>query len=75
MNRPKAPADLWERLDAIRGEELVAEKPPGSFDSADYASRYHLSPGRARAQLRKLRSSGKVREVGRRGMCIFYRPT
>lgn len=73
MSRPKAPADLWEQLDGIRRETLVAAKPLNSFTSAEYAARYHLSSGRARDQLRRLRASGKVKEVGHCGMCIFYR--
>lgn len=75
MSRPKPPADLWQRMEAMRESLRVVDTPPeGSIDAKAYAEHFNVGVGRASFQLNKLTSQGKMKMIGRFNRANYYMP-
>ena len=62
-DRPTPPADLWENLDAARIEAVANQRPPDSFSTLEYETKYGLPHSTAKEQLRKLCAAGVLKRV------------
>jgi hypothetical protein len=72
---PKAPADLWEQLDAIRGSShMTVVDDEDLFTTRQYAERYGLPTRTAYEQIQKLLQSKLVEVAFVKGRTFFYRP-
>lgn len=71
-NKPVAPADLWERLDAIVAASCVVVRPPNTFTVAEFGEKYNLLRDASLKRLQKLQQMGKVQKVGRIGNQTYY---
>ena len=74
MEKPKPPADLWQRMDEARAQLPVRREPPeGSFSIQDYGRKYSLPRATAAEQVKNLREKGLVEVAGSVGNQKFYR--
>jgi hypothetical protein len=64
-NKPVAPPNLWEQLDALRPKEPV--RPEGSFTATEYQRKFDITPGKAKVQLNRMLAEGKLVRQG-----IYY---
>jgi Fic family protein len=74
MEKPKPPANLWEKMDEARAQLPVRREPPeGSFSVQDYMKRYNLPRATSAEQVRNLLDKGLVEVAGSVGNQKFYR--
>jgi hypothetical protein len=72
---PKAPADLWEQLDAIRStSHMTTVVDEDLFTTRQYAERYGLPTRTAYEQIQKMLKSKLVEVAFVKGRTFFYRP-
>jgi len=59
-SKPVAPADLWERMAAIRQKIALVTRPPGYFTTREYADKFGISRNKAITELENLHDAGHV---------------
>jgi predicted transcriptional regulator len=68
--KPQPPDDLWERLDAITGENLLI-RPAGGFTTEEYADRKGLSRHTARGILERLADRNLINKL-KSGRIVYW---
>jgi len=69
--KPKAPIDLWERMEAIERDVLI-RRPPNSFTASEYAVKRGVSRSKASTDLYRLAKLGKVKRHKVPGSTLMY---
>jgi hypothetical protein len=69
-NKPVAPADLWEKLEAATATVFL--RPPNTFTSLEFADRYKITQDTAQKRIRKLRRLKRIEYVGKIGNNSYY---
>jgi hypothetical protein len=61
-NKPVAPPDLWEKLDALRPK--APTRPKGGFTFTEFQRKFGLTEGKTRVELKNMMRGGKLVKQG-----------
>jgi hypothetical protein len=61
--KPVAPPDIWDQLNALEPKLVVMERPANSFTTAEFGERYGVSNRAAWGRLQLMKNKGIVEHV------------